>query len=308
MTNELKVRAKRLRAAIKDTLGVPITIANSLELVAKEENYPNWDAATAAFSKRLKLSKKNSVSVPKEPEVIYFQGLRRSMLDSRDDQRNFLSSFSGVDRIVLIGGDSETQTWLQEYGYLTEVVPLGTIPPEGVRSFVFEPNTLPVTPSRERPLENRRDLERMYSMGSSGMCTEAFVSLMDLRGDDMWKGRAIAFLGSLFVPLVFLRDKGELLLSEDLILEYFELPILERFVWDQEDTWKGGIKRETGHFEKTYGKAWDRVIRPLQTFMVTTPGYDKAKFGAQEQKTLEQHGFITMQLARLFGTKGESPA
>ncbi len=144
----------------------------------------------------------------------------------------------------------------------------------------------------------------MYSMGSSGMCTEASISLMDSSkgGDDMWKGRAIAFLGGLIMPMVFLRDKGELLLSADLIREYFELPILERFVWDQEDTWKGGIKRETGHFEKTYGKVWDRVIRPLRAFMVTIPGYDKAKLGTQEQKTVEQHGYITMQLARLFGT------
>ena len=179
MTNELKTRAKRLRTAIKDTLDVSISVAHSLELVAKEENYPNWDAATAAFSKRLKLSKKNCVSVPKEPEVIYFQGLHRSMLDSRDDQRSFLSRFSGADRIVLIGGDSETQAWLLEYGYITDVVPVGTIPPEGARSFVLEPKTVPVTHSSEGPLEIRQ-LERMKPV-LSDTTPEAEAARLQLR-------------------------------------------------------------------------------------------------------------------------------
>lgn len=152
--------------------------------------------------------------------------------------------------------------------------------------------------------ENRiSNTMNMYSSGSSGMCTEASISLMDSSkgGDDMWKGRAIAFLGGLIKPMVFLRDKGEVLLSADAIREYFELPILERFVWDEEDTWKGGSKREQGYFSKRYGKVWDKVIGPLRAFMVTIPGYDKGKLGNQEQKTLEQHGYITMQLARLFG-------
>lgn len=141
-----------------------------------------------------------------------------------------------------------------------------------------------------------------YSNGSSGMCTEASIALMDSGGgDDMWKGRAIAFLGGLIKPLVFLRDQGEILLSADLIRSYFDLPVLERFVYDEEDIWKGGIKRPKGYFSKKYGKIWDVVIRPLKAFMVTIPGYDISKLGKQEQKTLEQHGYITMQLARLFG-------
>lgn len=142
-----------------------------------------------------------------------------------------------------------------------------------------------------------------YANGSSGMCTEASISLMDSSGGggDMWKGRAIAFLGALIKPLVFLRDKGDILLDAELIREYFDLPVLERFVWDMQDTWKGGLKRDTGYFLTKYGKVWKNVIRPLEAFMVTIPGYDKGRLGKQEQKTLEQHGYITMQLARLFG-------
>lgn len=141
-----------------------------------------------------------------------------------------------------------------------------------------------------------------YANGSSGMCTEASISLMDSGGgDDMWKGRAIAFLGGLIKPLVFLRDQGEILLSADYIRSYFDLPMLERFVYDKEDVWKGGAKRPDGYFQKTYGKIWNVVIRPLKAFMITIPGYDMNKLGKQEQKTNEQHGYITMQLARLFG-------
>ncbi|MDO8418092.1 MAG: glyoxalase superfamily protein [Agitococcus sp.] len=46
---ELKTRAKRLRTAIAAMLGVSVTSAQALELIAKEENYPTWDAATACY-------------------------------------------------------------------------------------------------------------------------------------------------------------------------------------------------------------------------------------------------------------------
>lgn len=50
MTSEtLKIRAKNLRNAVKSMLHVSVTHAQALELVAKEENYPTWDAACASF-------------------------------------------------------------------------------------------------------------------------------------------------------------------------------------------------------------------------------------------------------------------
>jgi chromosomal replication initiation ATPase DnaA len=49
MSKELKLRAKRLRGAIADLLKQEISVAQSLELVALEENYPNWDAASASY-------------------------------------------------------------------------------------------------------------------------------------------------------------------------------------------------------------------------------------------------------------------
>ncbi|EOI1411445.1 glyoxalase superfamily protein [Pseudomonas aeruginosa] len=47
MNHELKIRAKRLRRAVSVVLGQDIKTSQSLELVAREENYPNWDAACA---------------------------------------------------------------------------------------------------------------------------------------------------------------------------------------------------------------------------------------------------------------------
>ena len=143
-----------------------------------------------------------------------------------------------------------------------------------------------------------------YAIGSSSMCTEASISLMDSsKGDDMWKGRAIMFLSALIKPLVFLRDQGTILLSADMVRNFFELPILEKFVYDEQDNWPDGNKRPKGFLKETYKGTWDKVINPLRAFMITIPGYDPSpnKRGKQEQKTLEQHGYIVMQLARLFG-------
>lgn len=46
----LKARAKRLRPAIAAMFGVTVGHSQSLELVAQEENYPNWDAACASYA------------------------------------------------------------------------------------------------------------------------------------------------------------------------------------------------------------------------------------------------------------------
>lgn len=50
-SDSLKSRAKRLRSAVTDMFKVPVTHSQSLELVAKEENFPNWDAACASYGR-----------------------------------------------------------------------------------------------------------------------------------------------------------------------------------------------------------------------------------------------------------------
>lgn len=122
---------------------------------------------------------------------------------------------------------------------------------------------------------------------SSGMLIELIVSLMDDSGGggDMWKGRAISFVASLTRPLIYLRDKGYINLSPEKYLEYFELNVIEELVWE--------------HNGK-YGEMFDIIVAPLRSYLVTLPGYQKSKIKKQEQKTLEQHGFIVMQLTRIF--------
>jgi len=122
---------------------------------------------------------------------------------------------------------------------------------------------------------------------SSGMLIELIVSLMDDSGGggDMWKGRAISFVAALTRPLIYMRDKGYINLSPEKYLEYFELNVIEELVWE--------------HNGK-YGDMFDVIVAPLRSYLVTLPGYQKSKLKKQEQKTLEQHGFIVMQLTRIF--------
>lgn len=135
-----------------------------------------------------------------------------------------------------------------------------------------------------------------FALGSSGMLIELIISLMDDGGSggDMWKGRAIAFVAGLTRALCFLRDRGYLLLDSNTFIEYFELPVIERLVWDK--TINVG-----GNDVKIEDPLFDKVLAPLKAFVLTLPGYKREAKGNQEQKTVEQHGFITMQLTRLFG-------
>lgn len=135
-----------------------------------------------------------------------------------------------------------------------------------------------------------------FALGSSGMLIELIISLMDDSGGggDMWKGRAIAFVSGQTRALCFLRDRGYLLLDSNTFIQYFELPVIEKMVWDKTITVDGtDIKIEDPLFEK--------VLEPMRAYLLTLPGYKRESKGAQEQKTVEQHGYITMQLTRLFG-------
>ena len=149
----------------------------------------------------------------------------------------------------------------------------------------------------EKQFDRTSNTAAPFAMGSSGMITELQISLMDDStggGADMWKGRAIAFISALNKPMCYFRDKGYLLLEPNSYMDFFELPILERMVFEKKVSFNGveiEIKDEL----------FDRVLEPLKAFILTLPGYSHNKRGEQEQKTLEQFGFIVMQLTRLFG-------
>lgn len=139
----------------------------------------------------------------------------------------------------------------------------------------------------EKQLDKVTNNMNLMANTSSGMLIELIVALMDDSGGggDMWKGRAISFVASLTRPLTYLRDKGYINLSPEKYLEYFELNVIEELVWE--------------HNGK-YGEMFDVIVAPLRAYLLTLPGYQRSKIKKQEQKTLEQHGFIVMQLTRIF--------
>jgi intracellular multiplication protein IcmO len=128
----------------------------------------------------------------------------------------------------------------------------------------------------------------MMANTSSGMLVELLNDLLDDSGGgggDMWKGRAMAFIAALTPPLTYLRDLGFIQLSPKTYLEYMELAALEELVFNHQGK---------------YGKMFDKVCQSLASYIRTLPGYntDPKKRKKQEAKTLEQHGFIAMQLTR----------
>ena len=126
----------------------------------------------------------------------------------------------------------------------------------------------------------------LMANASSGMLIELIVGLMDDSsggGGDMWKGRAIAFVAALTRPLVYLRDTGKINLSADSFIKYLDLKELENLLEETESD--EGLKT---------------VCSALRAYVLNIPGYQLQNKGKQDQKTLEQHGFITMQLLRVF--------
>lgn len=142
-----------------------------------------------------------------------------------------------------------------------------------------------------------------FSQGSSSMLTQLVVSLMDSGGadasGDMWKGRAIAFVEALMRVLVYMRDQGHILLDANIIRNYFSLTRLETIVLD-----KSFIRDYQEPV--TLNDVPDVILEPLKNYVINLPGYDLNRKGKQVSQVLEQHGFITMQLTRVFGSLADA--
>ena len=130
------------------------------------------------------------------------------------------------------------------------------------------------------------------------MLSQLVVSLMDdssgQSSGDMWKGRAIAFVEALMKVLVAMRDGGHILLDANSIRNYFHLERLEAMVLDKMFIRDGGLEPVSLEGLPT------NVLEPITNYLITLPGYNKEKRGKQVSQVLEQHGFITMQLVRVF--------
>lgn len=136
-----------------------------------------------------------------------------------------------------------------------------------------------------------------FSRGSSSMLAQLVVSLMDSGSGgsdgDMWKGRAIAFVEALMKVLVGMRDAGHILLDANTIRNYFELDRLEAMVLD-----KVFLRDDQDAISMEFLP--EVMLQPMKNYLKTLPGWTPARKGKQVSQTLEQHGFITMQLTRVF--------
>ena len=157
-----------------------------------------------------------------------------------------------------------------------------------------------VVGAQEKRLSNTMN---PFCNGSSSMLTELVVSLMDSGSQsadgDMWKGRAIVFVGALMKVLVYMRDKGKILLDANSIRNYFELPRLEAMAMDK-------MFPRDNQEPVSLTDAPDVVLEPISNYLINLPGYDRSKKGKQSAQVLEQHGFITMQLTRVFGSLADT--
>lgn len=142
-----------------------------------------------------------------------------------------------------------------------------------------------------------------FCNGSSSMLSQLVVSLMDSgsqSGDgDMWKGRAIVFVEALMKVLVYMRDQGKILLDANTIRNYFELPRLEAIAMDK-------MFIRDNQEPVSLASTPDLVLEPITNYIINLPGYDRSKKGKQGSQVLEQHGFITMQLTRVFGSLADT--
>ncbi len=143
-----------------------------------------------------------------------------------------------------------------------------------------------------------------FAHGSSSMVTNLVVSLMDSGGEggnsDMWKGRAINFVESLMKILCYMRDQGHILLDANTIREYFSLERLETIVVDR----KFPIFNPDSKVD--ISDVPSLIMDPIRTYVMNLPGYNAKNKGRQAGEVLEQHGFITMQLTRVFGSLADA--
>lgn len=157
-----------------------------------------------------------------------------------------------------------------------------------------------VVGAQEKRLSNTMN---PFCTGSSSMLSQLVISLMDAgsqSGDgDMWKGRAMVFVEALMKILVYMRDQGKILLDANSIRGYFDLTRLEAMAIDR-------MFVRDNQEPVSLAEAPDLILEPIMNYLATLPGFDRSKKGKQSGQVFEQHGFITMQLTRVFGSLADT--
>lgn len=136
-----------------------------------------------------------------------------------------------------------------------------------------------------------------FATGSSGMLSNLVAGMMESGGGggdgDMWKGRAIAFVEALMKVLVAMRDAGHILLDANAIRNYFGLDRIEAMAEDRTFI-------RDGQYAISLEGMPSVILEPITNYLSTLPGYNKERKGKQVSQVFEQHGYITMQLTRVF--------
>lgn len=133
-----------------------------------------------------------------------------------------------------------------------------------------------------------------FAIGSASYLVQMMSGLMDDAGDDnaMWKGRAIALMSALMPALTWKRDNQGLLLDVGVIRDHLTLEMIIKMSRDNQLP--------------------DKIIRGLESFLETLPGYVDSAFDNEGKEkppsadqpmvdlsqTRQQHGYLTMQFTR----------
>ena len=180
-----------------------------------------------------------------------------------------------------------------------------------------------------------------FARGTADQLANMITSLMggDQGGDQMWRDRAVQLVSTLIRALVEMRDSGEILLDVQTLRTYMPLgegvPGGTKSVAENDDTARtaselqisrteaAGLKgispeqweriRENRSVTALYLRALNREFSDatrlaLQGFLTTLPGFKLSVALAGEsqgEKTLEQHGYLTMQLTKPLGTMAD---
>lgn len=143
-------------------------------------------------------------------------------------------------------------------------------------------------------LGSRSNTINPFATGSASYLTNLMTSLMDDAGDDnaMWKGRAIAMLAAIMPALTWKRDNQGLLLEVGVIRDHMTLEAIIRLSRDPAMP--------------------DRIVRGLQSYLDTLPGYVDEAFDDEGREVpmppdhppvdsstcRQQHGYLSMQFTR----------
>lgn len=130
------------------------------------------------------------------------------------------------------------------------------------------------------------DVKAVFATEPAGIIIEMLTGMIEGNSsDDTWNGRVFAFVAAITPPLTYLRDRGCIQLSPAIYSKYIEISEVETLLYEHDGK---------------YGEDFENVIKPLHNYITLLPGYDASRTNeGQSNQTIEQFGYITMQLVKI---------